>query len=111
MVNVISPQPFVPAAPIKTPPAQTAAGAGGEAAPARDKTGTKTGDKTGDTVTLSNDGHKLVNLGRGKDLAQDIRNAPVDASFADKLKSASADISRITRLFSETVRSIFKFWR
>jgi len=60
-----------------------------------------------DTVTLSEGGQKIVNLARSQDLAQDLKNAPVDASFAAKLKQASADVLRITNLFTQAVRTAF----
>jgi len=67
-----------------------------------------------DTVTLSEGGQKVVNLGRGRDLAQEFKNAPPsthgDPSFAEALKQATADVFRITQLFTETIKSAFN-WR
>ena len=60
-----------------------------------------------DTVTLSEGGQKYINLARGRDLAQEIRNAPTDESFEDKLKKALNDIFRIVRLFTETLKARF----
>lgn len=72
----------------------------GEAAPA--------GRTVRDTVTLSDGGHKIVNLARGRELAGEIRAAPVDKDFAAKLMQALADIFRITRLFTETIKAAFR---
>lgn len=68
-------------------------------------------DTVQDTVELSEGGQKIVNLGRGQELAAEIRKAPTDETFADSLRNASKDIFRITRLFSETIRASFNFWR
>lgn len=117
MSSITPTQPFTPSAPVRpaaqgrsvgTPP--TAADALNAARTNARDTGAR--DTSQDTVTLSNaGGHRLVNLGRGQDLAQEIRNAPVDSSFAAKLFDAGQDIFRITRLFGQTVKSIFQFWR
>ena len=64
-----------------------------------------------DTVTLSEGGQKTVNLARVNDLADDIRSRPVDENFARKLYRAMQDIFRITRLFSEIIKSAFQFRR
>ena len=70
------------------------------------------GGRTGfDTVTLSEDGQKIVNLDRGNDLADDIRSRPVDGNFARKLFEAMQDIFRITRLFSENIKAAFQLRR
>ena len=68
------------------------------------------GRTVNDTVTLSEGGQKVVNLGRGQDLAQELKNAPVDQSFAEALKQATADVFRVTQLFTETIKSAFS-WR
>jgi|GEM_PF-6919350 len=64
-----------------------------------------------DTVDLSGEGQKIVNLNRVDELGDDIRNASVDISFADRLREASEDILRINELFRQTVRSVFEWWR
>ncbi|HEY9080877.1 hypothetical protein [Magnetovibrio sp.] len=74
------------------------------------KTDADTGRSVHDTVTLSAGGQKIVNLNRGQDLAQELKNAPVDQSFAETLRQATQDVFRITRLFTETVKSAFT-WR
>ncbi len=88
-----------PAAGGAAPAASKGEGAG-EAAPA--------GRTVRDTVTLSDGGHKIVNLARGRELAGEIRAAPVDKDFAAKLMQALADIFRITRLFTETIKAAFR---
>jgi|GEM_PF-2017374 len=64
-----------------------------------------------DTVTLSEGGEKIVNLSRGQDLAQQLKEAPVDKAFTDNLKQGTDDVFRITRLFSETIKSAFSWLR
>jgi hypothetical protein len=54
-----------------------------------------------DTITLSEGGQKIVNLGRGNELANEFRNAPVNKDFANTLSAAFEDISRVARLFTE----------
>ena len=81
--------------------------AGGDVAPAA---GAAKGEDAGepgraqrtvlDTVTLSEGGHKIVNLERGRALAREIRAAPVDEDFAANLLKAREDVSRITRLLN-----------
>ncbi len=67
------------------------------------------GDRTvRDTVTLSEGGHKIVNLARGLELAGEIRAAPVDKEFFANLLKAQEDIFRITRLFGETIKAAFQ---
>jgi len=83
------------------------------AAPPNDsvtKDDSTSGRTVNDTVTLSESGQKVVNLSRGQDLAQELKNAPVDQSFAEALKQATADVFRITQLFTETIKSAFS-WR
>ena len=66
----------------------------------------------GDTVTLSEGGQKIVNLARGRELAEEIRAAPVDKDFTANLFKAQEDIFRITRLFTETFKAAFlERWR
>ena len=90
----VAPAPFTPSAPS----ANKGEGAG-EPAPA---------DRTiHDTVTLSEGGHKIVNLARGGELAKQIRTAPVDKDFAANLLKAQEDIFRINLLFSETIKALF----
>ncbi len=72
----------------------------GEAAPG--------GRNVHDTVTLSEGGHKIVNLARGLELAAEIRAAPVDKDFIAKLLKAQEDLFRITRLFGETIKAAFR---
>ena len=60
-----------------------------------------------DTVTLSEGGQKFVNLARGREVAEEIRAAPVDKDFAANLAKALEDIFRITRLFTETIKMAF----
>lgn len=64
-------------------------------------------DTTKDTVSLSEEGQKIVNLARGEELADKVRNAPADGDFAATLSDASRDVFRIARLFGETIRAIF----
>ncbi|MCW8915534.1 MAG: hypothetical protein OQK24_06735 [Magnetovibrio sp.] len=64
-----------------------------------------------DTVTLSEGGSKVVNLARGESLAEDLRNAPVDEDYAQKLEQATDDVFRISELFNKTVRAAFNLWR
>ncbi len=61
----------------------------------------------GDTVTLTEGGQKIVNLARGQELADEIRAAPVDKNFLANLFKAQEDIFRITRLFTETIKTAF----
>lgn len=60
-----------------------------------------------DTVTLSQGGQDIVNLGRGLDLAKEIRSAPVDENFAEKLEAATKDVFRISNLFAEVIKTAF----
>jgi len=64
-----------------------------------------------DTIELSEGGQKIVNLQRGVDLAEEIRNKPVDQGFAKFLSDSLADINRIANIFRGTVRSLFAFLR
>jgi len=64
-----------------------------------------------DTVTLSDGGQKIVNLGRAQDLGAELKNAPVDENFADTLKNSTDDVFRITQLFTQTVKSAFSWFR
>ncbi len=64
-----------------------------------------------DTVDLSADGQKAINLSQGQALAEEIRHAPTDENFADKLRKASEDILRIGRLFLETLKASYFFFR
>ncbi len=59
-----------------------------------------------DTVELSSG--KMVNLNRGRELANEFRSKPVDEDFVADLRKAMEDIFRINRLFRETVRASFK---
>ena len=64
-----------------------------------------------DTVTLSDGAQKIVNLNRGKSLADELRDAPVDQDFASNLENATNDVFRISELFNKTVRAAFSLWR
>ena len=99
--------------------ARQAAAGGTVPAPSAGKgVGKSEGDGTGesalagrtvrDTVTLSDGGHKIVNLARGQELAEEIRAAPVDKDFAAILFKAQEDIFRIARLFAETLKAAFQ---
>jgi hypothetical protein len=68
-------------------------------------------DAIHDTVSLSAGGQKIVNLNRGQELSQQIKNAPVDKDFAENLRKSTEDIFRITRLFTQTARSAFSWMR
>jgi hypothetical protein len=112
MSSITPAQPFTPTAPVRPAAEGRSVGTPPTAADALNTARQSPHDTSQDTVTLSNaGGHRLVNLGRGQDLAQEIRNAPVDSTFAAKLFDAGQDIFRITRLFGQTVKSIFQFWR
>ncbi|MCH7936241.1 MAG: hypothetical protein IH994_04005 [Proteobacteria bacterium] len=96
--------------------ARQAAAAGAAPAPSASKGANKVGgtgepalaERTvGDTVTLSEGGQKIVNLARGRELAEEIRTAPLDKDFVAKLLKAQEDIFRITRLFTETFKAAF----
>ncbi len=60
-----------------------------------------------DTVELSEGGQRIINLGRGREFAKEIRTSPVDKDFAAKLAKALQDIFRITRLFTATIKMAF----
>ena len=60
-----------------------------------------------DTVELSEGGQKIINLARGREVAAEIRAAPLDEDFAAKLLKAQEDIFRISRLFGATIRNAF----
>ena len=68
-------------------------------------------DAVQDTVSLSAGGQKIVNLNRSQELAQQLKNAPIDKDFAETLKQSSADVLRITQLFTETIKSAFSWLR
>lgn len=63
-----------------------------------------------DTVSLSSGGQKIVNLNNARDLAQDIKDAPIDENFAETLRKATNDTWRITTLFTESVKSLFNWF-
>ena len=67
-----------------------------------------TGRAVHDTVTLSEGGHKIVNLARGQELTREIRAAPVDENFFANLLKAQEAIFRINCLFSETIKAAFQ---
>lgn len=60
-----------------------------------------------DTVELSAGAEKIVNLNRGAQLAESVKEAPVDKEFATTLRQATQDVFRITKLFAQTVRALF----
>lgn len=64
-----------------------------------------------DTVSLSEGGQKIVNLNRGQELSQQIKNAPVDKDFAENLRKATQDVFRITELFTQSVKTAFNWKR
>ncbi|OEJ64681.1 hypothetical protein [Magnetovibrio blakemorei] len=68
-------------------------------------------DAIHDTVSLSAGGEKIVNLNRGQELSQQIKNAPVDKDFAENLRKSTEDVFRITKLFTQTVKSAFSWLR
>ena len=75
------------------------------------KTAASHADTLKDTVTLSEGGQKIVNLGRGQELADQVRSAPTDETFSATLRKATQDVFRISRLFGETLRASFNSWR
>ena len=92
--------------------ARQAAAGGTTSAPSTSKNGSAgepaRGERTvRDTVTLTEGGQKIVNLARGRELAEEIRAAPVDKNFLANLFKAQEDIFRITRLFRETFKAAF----
>lgn len=78
-----------------------------EATSATPSSEAKSVDTVHDTVSLSAGGQKIVNLNRGQELSQQIKNAPVDKDFAENLRKATQDVFRITELFTQTVKSAF----
>ncbi len=68
---------------------------------------TDTSDKRviNDTVELS-DGAKQVNLARGFDLAEAVRNEKDPEKVYELIKSGTDDINRIGNLFGEVARDI-----
>lgn len=63
-----------------------------------------------DTVSLSENGQKIVNLDRAASLAETIKSAPIDKDFATTLKQATDDMFRIGKLFSQTIRGLFSWF-
>lgn len=91
---------------------------GGKTAAPRPEVKSETGESNAspdrtklDTVTLSEGGQKIVNLGRGLDLGKEITNAPVDENFAETLEKSTDDVFRITQLFTQTIKSAFNWLR
>jgi hypothetical protein len=64
-----------------------------------------------DTVSLSAHGQKIVNLNWGAALGQEIKSAAVDQSFAEKLWNATQDVFRVGKIFQQTSRSLFGWWK
>lgn len=62
-----------------------------------------------DTVEIS-EGVKLVNLARGFDLAEAVRNEKDPDKVRELIKSGSEDINRIGTLFGEVARSLQTFF-
>lgn len=62
-----------------------------------------------DTIELS-DGAKQVNLARGLDLAEAVRNEKDPVKVYDLIKSGTEDIKRIGTLFGEVAREIRAFF-
>lgn len=71
------------------------------------KNGTYTpkGREINDTISLSG-GSKIVNIGRGFDLAEQVRNEKDPTKLRDLIKAGSEDIRRIGRLFFEVGRGL-----
>jgi len=73
------------------------------------KTDSKTykpkGREVHDTVELSG-GAKQINLARGFDLAEQVRNEKDPEKVRQMVKDGTADITRIGTLFSEVAKSI-----
>jgi len=76
-----------------------------------DKSDGPEGRTVHDTITLSEHGQKIVNLNRASQLAETIQDAPVDKNFAEALKQATDDVFRISKLFTQTIRSIFSWFK
>lgn len=81
----------------------------------RSSDGADTTDKRviNDTVELS-DGAKQVNLARGFDLAEAVRNEKDPEKVYELIKSGTEDIKRIGTLFGEVardIRALFGFGR
>lgn len=64
-----------------------------------------------DTVSLSADGEKIVNLNRGRNLASEIKSAEVNETFAEKLWKATQDVFRVGKIFQQSSRSLFGWWK
>jgi len=58
-----------------------------------------------DTVDISG-GDKIVNLGRGNDLANEIRSDTDLSTLDERLRQGTSDIERIGRLFREVFASL-----
>ena len=71
---------------------------------------TPKGREIHDTVDLS-DGAKIVNLGRGLDLASEFRADKDPDTLRERLKQGSNDIERIGRLFREVFAGLGSFFR
>ena len=63
-----------------------------------------------DTVDISG-GSKIVNLGRGNDLANDIRSDTDLSTLDERLRQGTSDIERIGRLFREVFASLNTLFR
>lgn len=81
-----------------------------EASPSAQPRGSDDGDENSkrvinDTIQLS-DGAKQVNLARGFDLAEAVRNEKDPVKVFELIKSGTDDINRIGTLFGEVARDI-----
>jgi len=63
------------------------------------------GREVHDTVNLS-DGAKIINLGRGLDLAGEVRADKNPDTLRERLKQGTSDIERIGRLFRAVFASL-----
>lgn len=63
------------------------------------------GREINDTISLSS-GAKIVNIGRGFELAEQVRNEKDPTKLRELIRAGSEDIRRIGRLFFEVGRGI-----
>jgi ribosomal protein L13E len=68
-----------------------------------------------DVVTLSSGGEKVLNVGRGLELAKEFRQGGAGADQAKALRLAVDDVFRITGRFTQSVnagfKAVFSFFR
>lgn len=67
------------------------------------------GREINDTISLSS-GAKIVNIGRGYELAEQVRNEKDPTKLRELIRAGGEDIRRIGRLFFEVGRSISSFF-